>query len=73
MNAMNALKEMRALANVTLQEAAAHVGIAYSTVWQAERGYARLKPEQEATLTRFYYAQVQERLARVVEVLASSK
>jgi hypothetical protein len=51
----------------------AHLGVAYSTLWQAERDYARLKPEQEATLTQFYWQQVHEHLARISQAVTTTK
>jgi DNA-binding XRE family transcriptional regulator len=65
------MKELRILAAVTLQDAANMIGVAHSTIRQAEMGRARLTIDQIRSLIRFYAPEVQKRLNLIQELLES--
>jgi len=65
------MKELRILAAVTLQDAANVIGVAHSTIRQAEMGRACLTIVQIRTLIEFYAPEVQRRLNVIQELFAS--
>jgi transcriptional regulator with XRE-family HTH domain len=65
------LRELRELARVTIQDAAAEIGVSYASFWNAERGYRKLKDHQLELLEAFYAQKINERLKAVSRSLGA--
>jgi hypothetical protein len=65
------LRELRELARVTIQDAAALVGISYTSLCNYELGHGKLSDGQIEVLEAFYSPKVAERLNAVSRSLGA--
>jgi transcriptional regulator with XRE-family HTH domain len=65
------LRELRELARVTIQDAAAVVGVSCTRLWKVEHDYSKLTDRQIELLEAFYAPKVNERLKRVSRSLGA--
>jgi transcriptional regulator with XRE-family HTH domain len=63
------LRELRELARVTIQDAAALVGISYTSLCNYELGHGKLSDRQIEGLEAFCVPKVAERLASILKSL----
>lgn len=63
------LRELRRVAGVSIQEAAAHIGTSFTTLQKTECGYTTLTPERMGSLQRFYRGRIGDRLKGVSAAL----
>jgi hypothetical protein len=66
---LNVLGELRGVAGLSLQVAAAHAEISTNTLWKYELGYGKLLPEQEVFLRQLYNERIKARLERVTSAI----
>lgn len=65
------LRELRKLANVTIERAAKSAGVSFGTLWNFEHGKAIPTQEQISTLEGLYVAEIkgrQNRSQQLIEV-----
>src|SRR5258708_31192444 len=67
------LRELRELARVTIQDAAAVVGVSYTCLWNVEHGYSKLTDRQVQLLQDFYVPKINERPKHVSRSLGAQK
>jgi len=67
------LRELRELARVTIQDAAAVVSVSYTSLWNVEHGYSKLTDQQIELLEALYAPKINERLKRLSKSLGVGK
>jgi hypothetical protein len=66
---MGRLRQLRELARVTIMEAAALIGISYTSLWNVEHGFSKLTDQQVEVLESFYAPKCSERLKLISKAL----